>query len=175
MLSKVLPYTSGANDFTEGPFLGGYMEISQPNESATVDGRACGPLLGDLSGEDLHRAYYYSLVPNMMLSLHPDYAVSYMVWPRSATETLVVSDWLFHPNSITHPEFDPRGAIEFWDVTNRQDWAICEQSQLGVASRAYSPGPYSPRESIPAAWDRTYLRVMAIKGSDSLIPPDQGV
>ncbi len=58
MLSKVLPYTSGANDLVEGPFLGGFMEIAQPNESATVTGRACGPLVGDFSGEDLHRAYY---------------------------------------------------------------------------------------------------------------------
>ena len=160
MLSKVLPYTSGANDLIEGPFLGGYMEIAQPNESATVSGRVCGPLVGDLSGDDLHRAYYYSLFPNMMLSLHPDYVVSYMVWPTGATQTHIVSDWMFHPNAITHPDFDPSGAIEFWDVTNRQDWAICEQSQLGVVSRAYTPGPYSPRESIPAAWDRTYLRAM---------------
>ena len=35
------------------------------------------------------------------------------------------------------------------------------QSQLGLSSRRYSPGPYSPRESIPAAWDREYLRLMA--------------
>ena len=35
-------------------------------------------------------------------------------------------------------------AIEFWDMTNRQDWHICEQSQQGIASRMYQPGPYSP-------------------------------
>ena len=165
LLSKVLPYTSGANDLIEGPFLGGYMVIAQPNESATVSGRLCGPPVGNLSGDDLHRAYYYSLFPNMMLSMHPDYVVSYMVWPTGPMQSHVVSDWLFHPDSVKHPDFDPSGAIEFWDVTNRQDWAICEQSQLGVASRAYTPGPYSPRESIPAAWDRTYLRAMRDSGA----------
>ena len=41
-LASVLPYQSGANDLTEGPFLGGYMEIKAPNESATMSGRACG-------------------------------------------------------------------------------------------------------------------------------------
>jgi Rieske 2Fe-2S family protein len=166
MLSKVLPYTSGANDLTEGAFLGGYMEIAAPNESATVTGRACGPLVGELSGDDRQRAYYYSLFPNMMLSMHPDYVVSYTVWPTGPTATHIVSEWLFHPRSISHPDFDPGGAIEFWDVTNRQDWAICEQSQLGVASRAYTPGPYSPRESIPAAWDRTYLKAMQRMSAD---------
>jgi len=35
-----------------------------------------------------------------------------------------------------------------------QDWHVRELSQQGIASRAYQPGPYSPRESIPAAWDR---------------------
>jgi len=34
------------------------------------------------------------------------------------------------------------------------------RSQLGIGSRVYAPGPYSPRESMPAAWDREYLRVM---------------
>ena len=50
--------------------------------------------------------------------------------------------------------------VAIWDLTNKQDWHICEQSQLGVSSRVYAPGPYSPRESVPAAWDREYLRVM---------------
>ena len=43
---------------------------------------------------------------------------------------------------------------------DRQDWDIVRQSQLGIASHRYAPGPYSPRESIPAAWDREYLRWM---------------
>ncbi len=35
-LSLVLPYQSGANDLIDGPFLGGYMEIGAPHESATT-------------------------------------------------------------------------------------------------------------------------------------------
>jgi Rieske 2Fe-2S family protein len=58
------------------------------------------------------------------------------------------------------PGYNIADAEEFWDRTNRQDWDICERSQAGVSSRAYTPGPYSPRESMPAAWDREYLRVM---------------
>ena len=54
----------------------------------------------------------------------------------------------------------PDDAVSFWDLVNRQDWDIVERSQLGIASRRYEPGPYSPRESISAAWDREYLRLM---------------
>mgnify|MGYP003694622291 CR=1 FL=1 len=46
-LATVLPYQSGANDLTEGPFLGGYMEIKAPNESATMSGRAAGRRVSD--------------------------------------------------------------------------------------------------------------------------------
>src|ERR1051326_6241750 len=59
-LSNVLPYQSGANDLIEGPFLGGYMEIMAPNESATMSGRACGRLVSaSLGADDRRRAYYY--------------------------------------------------------------------------------------------------------------------
>ncbi|HEU5185358.1 MAG TPA: aromatic ring-hydroxylating dioxygenase subunit alpha [Gemmatimonadaceae bacterium] len=160
-LSRVLPYTSGANDLTDGPFLGGFMEIAPPHASATISGRMCGLPIGNLPDDDQRRAYYYSLFPSMMLSIHPDYVVYYMVWPRSPGETHIVSEWMFHPETIRRPDFDPSDAVEFWDVTNTQDWHICEQSHLGIASRAYVPGPYSPRESVPAAWDREYLARMS--------------
>jgi Rieske 2Fe-2S family protein len=159
-LSTKLPYTSGANDLIDGPLLGGYMEIKAPNESATLSGRACGLPLGDLPDADRRRASYYALFPTMMLSLHPDYAVFYTVWPKAPMESRVVCEWMVHPDSPASPGYNIADAEEFWDRTNRQDWHICEQSQLGVSSRMYQPGPYSPRESIPAAWDREYLRVM---------------
>jgi phenylpropionate dioxygenase-like ring-hydroxylating dioxygenase large terminal subunit len=157
-LSTKLPYTSGANDLVDGPFLGGYMEIKAPNESATMTGRSCGLLLGELSTEDRGRAFYYTLFPTMMLSLHPDYAVYYTVWPVGPAESRVVCEWMVHPDSPQAPGYNIADAEEFWDRTNRQDWDICERSQLGVSSRRYAPGPYSPRESVPAAWDREYLR-----------------
>jgi len=161
-LASVLPYQSGANDPTEGPFLGGYMEIKPPNESATMSGRACGrPVSGSLSEEDRHRGFYYTLMPNMLLSLHPDYVNYYMLTPVAVDRTLVESEWLFHPDTLADPKNNIQDGIEFWDLTNRQDWDIVAQSQLGISSRRYAPGPYSPRESIPAAWDREYLRKMA--------------
>jgi len=161
-LSTVLPYQSGANDLVEGAFLGGYMEITQPNESATLSGKACGRLVSPTLGEDdRRRAFYYTLMPNLLLSIHPDYVNYYLVTPISVDHTRVESEWMFHPSNEGDPSFNPQDAIAFWDVTNRQDWDICEQSQLGVSSRMYEPGPYSPRESMPAAWDRHYLGMMS--------------
>ena len=68
---------------------------------------------------------------------------------------------VFHPDAIAAPGFDPQPAIAFWDLTNRQDWTLCESTQRGVSSPAWQPGPYSELESQLAAFDREYLRRMA--------------
>jgi Rieske 2Fe-2S family protein len=106
--------------------------------------------------------FYYSIFPNMLLSMHPEYVMVHQLWPQAPDRTLIVCDWFFHPDAAgaTAPGYNPEDAIEFWDVTNKQDWHVCELSQQGIASRAYEPGPYSARETIPAAWDREYLRRM---------------
>ena len=90
--------------------------------------------------------FYYSIFPNMLLSLHPEYVMVHQLWPQSPERTLIVCDWLFHPDAFTASgrggvPFKPEDAIEFWDVTNKQDWHVCELSQQGIASRAYEPGP----------------------------------
>jgi Rieske 2Fe-2S family protein len=162
-LSSLMPYTSGANDLVEGAVLGGYMVISSPNKSMTMTGRSCGLPLGDLSGDDLQRAYYYTIFPNLMLSIHPDYVVYYTLWPVAVGKTKVVCEWMFTPESFGRPDFNPEDAVEFWDTTNKQDWHITEMSFAGISSRSYEPGPYSPRESVPAAWDRAFLE--AIEGT----------
>ncbi len=159
MLSKVSPYDSAENDLVEGPFLGGFMSLTK-GASLTMSGNACALPVGDIKSEDHHRVFYYSIFPNMLLSMHPDYVMVHQVWPQSPDRTLILCDWFFHPEAFARNDFQPNDAIEFWDMTNKQDWHVCELSQQGIASRAYVPGPYSPRESIPAAWDREYLRQM---------------
>jgi Rieske 2Fe-2S family protein len=160
MLSKVSPYDSAENDLTAGPFLGGFMKINK-GKSLTMSGNTCALSVGE--GNDLQQVFYYSIFPNMLLSMHPEYVMVHQLWPQAPDRTLIHCEWFFHPEAAGRPDFDPDDAIEFWDMTNKQDWHVCELSQQGIASRAYQPGPYSSRESIPAAWDREYLGRMADK------------
>jgi Rieske 2Fe-2S family protein len=156
-LSKISPHDSAENDLTEGPFLGGFMRIAS-NKSLTMSGQTCALQVGDFGNEDFRFVFYYSIFPNMLLSLHPDYVMVHQLEPQSPERTLILCDWFFHPDAFNGEDFRPHDAIEFWDMVNRQDWHVCELSQQGIASRGYEPGPYSARESIPAAWDREYLR-----------------
>jgi Rieske 2Fe-2S family protein len=156
-LQKISPYDSAENDLSEGPFLGGFMKVN-PGKSLTTSGDACALPVGKI--DNLQHVFYYSIFPNMLLSMHPEYIMVHQLWPQSPERTLIVCDWFFHPDAFDRQDFRPNDAIEFWDVTNKQDWHVCELSQQGIASRAYEPGPYSSRESIPAAWDRYYRQQM---------------
>ncbi len=104
--------------------------------------------------------YYYTLFPSLLLSTHPDYAMVHYAKPLAPDRTEVVCAWLFDPQTMARPDFDPSDVVDFWDLTNRQDWHVNELTQLGLTSRAYSPGPYSNAEGLLNAFDRHYLRVM---------------
>ena len=84
--------------------------------------------------------------PNLFLSLSPDHVTAFRLEPQGPGQTRVVCEFLFHPDEIARPGFDPQDAVEFWDLINRQDWAICEQVQLGMRSRVHRFGYYAPME-----------------------------
>ena len=93
-------------------------------------------------------------MPNLLLSLHPDYVMVHMLVPKAHDRTEIVCEWFFHPTEHANPAFDPSDVIDFWDETNRQDWHVSELSQRGIRSRAYRPGLYSARESLLWQFDQ---------------------
>lgn len=159
-LEKLSPSDSGRNDLFEGPFLGGYSEVRRRGMSLTTTGHSSRRPLGSVDGAELDRVYYYTIFPSLLLSLHPDYVMVHYVKPLAADRTEVVCAFLFDPRTSAQPDFNPSDAVDFWDLTNRQDWHVNELMQLGLRSRVYSPGPYSDAEGLLSAFDRHYLQVM---------------
>jgi Rieske 2Fe-2S family protein len=94
--------------------------------------------------------------PNLMLSLSADHVAAFTLWPHGPGETTVVCELLFHPDEPARPGFDPSDAADFWDLVNRQDWAMCESVQRGMASRAYTGGWFAPMEE-PSLDIRRYV------------------
>jgi Rieske 2Fe-2S family protein len=66
--------------------------------------------------------------------------------PLGADRTFVECQWLFDPAAVAQPGFDPAYAVDFWDLTNRQDWAAVESVQRGLASPAFIPGVLADQE-----------------------------
>src|SRR5262249_33286404 len=111
-LVKISPADSGENDLTSGPFLGGFMTIPEA-EGMSNNGRACAIPVGDLPSEDLRRVYYYTIFPNILLSLHADYVMVHFIHPISPGRTTIECSWLFHPEAAKHPGFDPDAGVDF--------------------------------------------------------------
>jgi Rieske 2Fe-2S family protein len=157
LLQKQSHYLSGDNEPACPTYLGGRMTLRQGVQTLTLDGHSNRSPLPGLSDEDRRHVYYYALLPNLLLNLHPDYMLTFTLWPLAVDRTEIVCEWHFHPDEVARPDFDPRGAIEFWDLTNRQDWELSDLAQRGIGSRGYRPGPYSNREELLLALDRWVL------------------
>ena len=94
------------------------------------------------------------------------------LWPRSPGHTTVTCEWLFEPETIAADGFDPSDAIDFWDKVNRQDWHVCELTQMGVRSRGYVAGRYTTHEYDVHAFDRMVAeRYMAALRAQSPVAP----
>ena len=85
--------------------------------------------------------------PNFLLSLSAEHVAAFLVYPHGPDRTTIVTEFLFHPSEMAKADFDPVDAVEFWDLVNRQDWAICESVQRGMSSRVFRSGYYAPMES----------------------------
>ncbi len=88
------------------------------------------------------------IYPNLMLSLSCDHVAAFMLLPQEPGHTRVVCDFLFHPDEIRKAAFDPADAVDFWDLVNRQDWAICQSVQQGMGSHRFAHGYYAPMEDL---------------------------
>jgi Rieske 2Fe-2S family protein len=148
-LCQVTPPDSGANYLHPGAgaWVGGFMLLRPGVDTMSLDGRsgAAGPLRG-VASNARDQVLYIGVFPNLLLSLHPDYVMTHVVTPLSADRSRVACEWSFAPEDMEQDGFDPAFAVDFWDVTNRQDWAACESVQRGLSSPAARPGPLSRDE-----------------------------
>src|SRR5215469_918569 len=145
-LCKVSPPKSGENYWPSGPWVGGWMDLRPGMDTMSLDGTSLGEPLRGLDATGLRTVIYVNIFPNVLLSLHPDYVMTHRLTPLAVDRTLIECTWAFAPEALDKPGFDPAYAVEFWDITNRQDWSACESVQRGLSSPHAVPGPLSPDE-----------------------------
>jgi Rieske 2Fe-2S family protein len=147
-LCRVSPPRSGENYPSSGggAWVGGWMSLADGAKTMSLDGRPAGSPLRGLDRDGRRQVIYLVIFPNVLLSLHPDYVMTHILTPLSPDRTRVRCTWAFAPEDLERADFDSSGAIDFWDTTNRQDWAACESVQRGMSSPHHVPGPLSPDE-----------------------------
>ncbi len=149
---------SGDNYPVAGSWIGGWMTLRDSAVTMSLDGHSDGVPLRGLSGNALRTVIYLGIFPNVLLSLHPDYAMTHVLTPVAADRTVVECSWAFAPEAVAAAGFDPSYAVDFWDLTNRQDWTACESVQRGLSSRFAAPGPLAPDEDAVYAFVTTVGR-----------------
>jgi glycine betaine catabolism A len=172
-LCEVTPPESGTGYPAEpaGAWVGGPLLLREHAETMSLTGRSGGVPIPGLSERLRCEVGYAALLPGLLVSPHPDYVMTHRLRPLAADRTAVECSWLFPPEALERPGFDPAYASEFWDLVNRQDWAACESVQRNAASPGWRQGPFSPWESdvhaVMAAVARGYAT-----GRLSIGPPD---
>jgi Rieske 2Fe-2S family protein len=142
-LCRVSPPASGDNFDPDGAgWLGGTMALDERATTMSLNGAGGAPPRPGLDAQQRRRVVYVGLGPDVLISAHPDYVLTHQLTPLAPDRTRVECQWLF----ATGASFDPAYAVDFWDVTNRQDWAAIESVQRGLSSPAYVPGIFTPRE-----------------------------
>jgi len=145
-LCKVSPPKSGKNLSAPGIWVGGWMDLRDGMATMSLDGSSSGAPLRGLDATGLRSVLYVGIFPNVLVSLHPDYVMVHRLIPVAPDRTKIECTWAFAPESLAKPGFDPGYAVDFWDITNRQDWHACESVQRGLSSPRAVPGPLSREE-----------------------------
>jgi Rieske 2Fe-2S family protein len=134
-------------------WLGGAMPLVDRAETVSRDGLRHGrPFI--VPEQDRRLVHDALLFPTTLISVQPDYALLYRLFPLAADRTRIDFAILFHP-TCTGPIED---VIEFWQQTNDEDRAICERQQVGIASGAWSPSCYTQSEDGMHAFDQLVAR-----------------
>jgi Rieske 2Fe-2S family protein len=157
-LCSVSPPHSGENYDSSGAWIGGWMELRDGAVTMSLDGHSDGVPLRGLSADERRTVAYVGIFPNVLLSLHPDYVMTHVLVPAAADRTVIECSWAFAPEAVAAPGFDPSYAVDFWDLTNRQDWTACESVQRGLSSPYAAPGPLSPDEEAVYSFVTTVAR-----------------
>lgn len=145
-LSRISPPTSGENIQLAGSWMGGWMSIVDDAETMSLSGKSGGVAIQGLSEHELRTVMYLVGYPNLLVSMHPDYVMTHLMTPLAVDRTHVECAWAFPKDVAAKNDFDPAYAVDFWDLTNRQDWAACESVQRGLTSPHARPGPLAPDE-----------------------------
>jgi Rieske 2Fe-2S family protein len=147
-LCAASPPSSGDNyeHPSEGAWVGGWMDLREGFETMSLDGRTSASPLRGLPEWRRHIVDYVGLFPNLLISPHPDYVMTHILTPLAPDKTRVQCTWAFAPEDVEREGFDPAFAVDFWDITNRQDWSACESVQRGLSSEHAVPGLLSLAE-----------------------------
>jgi Rieske 2Fe-2S family protein len=155
-LVAVVPAYRRGEVLEEGRDDGG-VEFADGGTSFTLSGHSTIPVMPGFAEHEANSIYSACLFPNMFLDISGTSTVATSLQPLGPERTRVVSEYLFRPEVIDAPDFDPSEIVDFNELVGHQDYVVCERVQKGVRSRAFTHGVYADKDELPYEFNRTYL------------------
>ncbi len=123
----------------------------------TATGTTTIPVMPGLDEHAASSMYGATVFPNMFVDLTGTVVIATRLQPRGPEHTTMVTDYLFRPEAIADPEFDPSEVVEFSELVAHQDYVVCERVQVGVRSRAFDHGVFAEKDALTYKFNQTYL------------------
>lgn len=140
------------------------LPLDRDGESQTMDTKvASRKLLGALKEPTLGGLSFWTQ-PNSWHHFMSDHVVSFSVLPLGPDRTLLRTTWCVHKDAVEGVDYDVANLTSVWNATNQQDSRLVEETQVGVATGAYEPGPYSPyTEALVEKFCNWYVQRMSVQ------------
>ena len=129
-------------------------------ETGSPDGLPVAPLMGRFKDYD-GGATSTHLGPASFFLAYADHGVIYRFIPKTLATCELEVVWLVRGEARPGADYDSGKLTWLWKVTSEADKRIIEQNQLGVNSRYYEPGPYTPMEQNTRRYVDWYLGEIA--------------
>ena len=131
--------------------------VSMEGAGYTATGTTTIPVMPGLTEQQANAMHGASIFPNMLIDLTGTVVIATRMQPRGPEHTTITTDYLFRPETIADPGFDPTETVEFSELVAHQDYVVCERVQQGVRSRAFTHGVYAEKDELPFLFNQRYL------------------
>jgi glycine betaine catabolism A len=135
----------------------GGVGLADGGTSFTANGKSRFEVMPGLDEHDATSLYGCTVYPNMFIDVTGTSAISTVLLPRGAGHTTVITEYLFRPEAIADPGFDPSEIVDFVELVAHQDYVVCERVQRGVRSRAFTHGVLAEKDSLLDEFNARYL------------------
>lgn len=135
----------------------GGVALRNGSNGLAVDGKSSLPPLPGLSDVDAASYYGCTMFPNAFVDVSGNCAIVSYLYPKGPLHTTMVMEYMFAPETIADPGFDPTSVVEFNEMVAAQDNIVCERVQQGVSSRLFEGGVLTPKDDLVIGFVQHYL------------------
>lgn len=121
--------------------------LFETHKTGSQDGKPLAPLLGQIKGFD-HGASDISIGPLTYFLAYNDHVVVYVFTPTAHETSACDIYWLVRADAVEGEDYDLERLTWLWDVTTLADERIIVDTQKGINSRKYTPGPLATMEEL---------------------------